>query len=227
MDKCLFHISDEPDEKHIESYRKAVQTVLPLLKGCKTIDALSEYSFYSEGLVETPVPDNEHAEEFYRKGVSERWVYYCCGQLNRVCNRMIAMPSYRNRALGLQLFRYQISGFLHWGYNYWFNYLSRKPINPFFTTDAGQNFPAGDPFLVYPGNDGKPMPSIRQLVLFDALQDLRALQLLAEAEGFEKTAEWLDGEIGYKISFTDYPRSTKDFYELREAVNRRIYDILL
>ena len=161
LDKCLFHISDEPDEKHIESYRKAVQTVLPLLKGCKTFDALSEYSFYSEGLVETPVPDNEHAEEFYRKGVSERWVYYCCGQLNRVCNRMIAMPSYRNRALGLQLFRYQISGFLHWGYNYWFNFLSRKPINPFFTTDAGQNFPAGDPFLVYPGNDGKPMPSIR------------------------------------------------------------------
>ena len=70
------------------------------------------------------------------------------------------------------------------------------------------------------------MPSIRQLVLFDALQDLRALQLLAETEGFEKTAEWLDSEIGYKISFTDYPRSTKDFYELREAVNRRIYDIL-
>ena len=62
--------------------------------------------------------------------------------------------------------------------------------------------------------------------MFDALQDLRALQLLAEAEGFEKTAEWLEGEIGYKISFTDYPRSTKDFYELREAVNRRIYDIL-
>ena len=58
------------------------------------------------------------------------------------------------------------------------------------------------------------------------LQDLRALQLLAEAEGFEKTAEWLEGEIGYKISFTDYPRSTKDFYELREAVNRRICDII-
>ena len=70
------------------------------------------------------------------------------------------------------------------------------------------------------------MPSIRQLVLFDALQDLRALQLLAEAEGFEKTAEWLDGEIGYKISFTDYPRSTKDFHKLREAINRRIYDII-
>ena len=226
LDNCLFHISDEPDEKHIESYRKAVQTVLPLLKGCKTFDALSEYSFYDEGLVQIPVPDNEHAEEFYRNGVSERWVYYCCGQLNRVCNRMIAMPSYRNRALGLQLFRYQISGFLHWGYNFWFNYLSRKPINPFFTTDAGQNFPAGDPFLVYPGNDGKPMSSIRQLVLFDALQDLRALQLLAETEGFEKTAEWLEGEIGYKISFTNYPRSTEDFHKLREAINRRIADIL-
>ena len=70
------------------------------------------------------------------------------------------------------------------------------------------------------------MPSIRQLVLFDALQDLRALQLLAEAEGFEKSEKSLEGEIVDIISFNDYPRSTKDFYELREAVNRRIYDIL-
>ncbi len=224
LDRCWFHISDEPDEKHMESYRKAVQTVLPLLEGCNTLDALSEYSFYSEGLVGTPVPDNEHAEEFYRKGVSRRWVYYCCGQLDRVSNRMIAMPSYRNRALGLQLFRYRISGFLHWGYNYWFTYLSRKPIDPFFTTDAGENFPAGDPFLVYPGADGEPMPSLRQLVLFDALQDLRALQLLAETEGFEKTVRWLESEIGHPITFTDYPRDATAFYRLREAINRRVAD---
>ncbi|MFQ8952119.1 MAG: DUF4091 domain-containing protein [Oscillospiraceae bacterium] len=127
-------------------------------------------------MVET-VPDNEHAEEFYHKEC--RTVGLLLRPVKPCLQRMIAMPSYRNRALGLQLFRYRISGFLHWGYNYWFNFLSENPLTR-FPSRRRAKFPRRRPFLVYPGNDGKPMPSIRQLVLFDALQDLRAAAL-AEA----------------------------------------------
>ena len=46
------------------------------------------------------------------------WVYYCCGQGYKVSNRFIAMPAWRNRILGVQLYKYKMEVFLHWGYNF-------------------------------------------------------------------------------------------------------------
>ena len=102
------------------------------------------------------------------------------------------MPSARNRILGWQLYRHQIEGFLQWGYNFWFTFLSRRFIDPYAVTDSGEAFPSGDSFIVYPGENGEPVPSIRQLVFHEALQDMRALQLLESRIGREAAAQWLD-----------------------------------
>ena len=45
-------------------------------------------------------------------------------------------------------------------------------------TDADSAFPSGDAFMVYPGPNGTPWSSIRQLVFAEALNDLRAFRLL-------------------------------------------------
>ena len=94
---------------------QAKEAVEDLLKGWKVIDALSDYVFYEKGIVEKPIPSNDHIQAFIDHGVEDLWVYYCCGQSDKVPNRFFAMPSARNRIMGVLMYLYKIKGFLHWG----------------------------------------------------------------------------------------------------------------
>lgn len=227
LERCWFHVSDEPSEEHLTTYRAALDLVKDALNGCNMMDALSEYQFYVQGLVKTPVVANNAMDLFLENKVSPLWTYYCCGQGNRqVSNRFIAMPSARNRVLGLQLFKYQIQGFLQWGYNFWYSQYSKREIDPFCDTDAGEGFPSGDPFLVYPGPDGKPLPSIREMVFAEALQDLRALKLLEQYLGHGETVSWLESLSGQKITFTEYPHGSEYLLHIRGEINKKIQELV-
>ena len=143
----------------------------------------------------------------------------CCGQCVDVGNRFLAMPSNRNRILGVQMWKYHITGFLHWGYNFWNSQLSKAVIDPFKVTDAGGAFPGGDGFSVYPGENG-PLPSLRQKVFAMALYDMRALSLAEEKLGRESVLKLLgDGE---SMTFANYPRTSSYLPDLRERVNEAI-----
>lgn len=50
------------------------------------------------------------------------------------------MPSARNRILGTLLYKYNATGFLQWGYNYWYSQFSKHEIDPLTVTDAGKAF---------------------------------------------------------------------------------------
>ena len=187
------------------------------------IDALSDPSFYDRGLVKHPVAATDHIEPFLERKVPGLWAYNCCAQNVDVGNRFMSMPSYRNRILGLQLYKYGISGFLHWGYNFWYSWDSRKQIDPFLTTDAQGAFPGGDSFSVYPGADGTPLESIRLKVFHHALQDHRALNLLEELGGRELVEQTV--ERFHELTFSQYPRSAEYLLAAREAVNRKIREL--
>ena len=219
--RCVFHISDEPQPKDIKGYRAAKEIVYPFLKDFKIIDALSDFEFYENGLVQNPVCSNDHIKPFLNAGVRDLWTYYCCVQHIRVSNRFIAMPSYRNRIIGFQLFKYDIVGFLHWGYNFWNTRHSVKQIDPYVTTDAGCAFPSGDPFLVYPGKEA-PIPSIRLKVFQQALYDLRALKLLESLTSKEYVLGILEKDSDESISFDRYPRGSEYIQNTRKAVNAEI-----
>jgi hypothetical protein len=75
--RCLFHISDEPNLAQLEQYKKSKATVADLLEGYTIMDALSEYEFYCEGVVTTPIPSNNSIEPFIAGGVPKLWTYYC------------------------------------------------------------------------------------------------------------------------------------------------------
>ncbi|MFS0726443.1 DUF4091 domain-containing protein [Paenibacillus sp. 1P07SE] len=220
-ERSCFHLSDEPSAQHLYSYRAAAAVALKHLEGFTVLDALSDYSFYEQGLVRKPVPAVDHLDAFLERGVPDLWTYYCCAQSREVANRFFNMPSARNRILGIQLYKYQITGFLHWGYNFWFSQYSKVPVDPFRVTDAGLAFPSGDPFLVYPGPDG-PIESIRLLVLHDALQDLRALQQLERLVGRERVLELLEEDMEEELTLKQYPRDPKWLLDKRERVNRLI-----
>lgn len=216
--KIYFHISDEPSEKHIERYGKLYGFVKPFLKDFNIMDALSEYEIYEKGYTDVPVSTIRTIHNFINHKVENLWGYYCCGECDDgLSNRFIAMPSYRNRIIGAQLYKYGIKGFLHWGYNFYYSQHSTKLINPFVTTDANGAFPSGDSFSVYPGFGGVAVPSLRLFVFFEALQDMRAMSLAEEKFGKEKVVELIDECT--EITFNDYPQNPEYILNLREKIN--------
>lgn len=221
-EKTYFHLSDEPGANDVTSYKAARDSVDSLLKGFHTFDALSDFEFYRQGLVDKPVPGNNEIAEFLEHGVDNMWVYYCTMQYLDVSNRFMAMPSARNRIYGLQIYKYDIIGILHWGYNFYNSQWSTRHINPYEVTDADYGFPAGDSFLVYPGEDGYPEESIRGMVLNEALNDLRACQLLEALTSKEYVLGILEEFLAEPLTFTNYPKSDAYLIMTRNRINGEI-----
>ena len=222
-DRAYFHISDEPEKAHMESFRKAWESVAEDLEGFQVIDALSDYGFYREGLVRQPVCAVNHMEPFMAERPKRLWGYYCTAQCVDVTNRFIVQPGQRTRILGVQLYKYQLDGFLHWGYNFYNSEHSLYPIDPYRCTDAGGAFPSGDPFLVYPGKDGKPESSMRQMHMDEAMTDYCAFKALEKLVGRDKVMEYIDEE---KVAFDEFPQDEEYLIRLRRKVNQAIKDAL-
>ena len=211
--RLWFHVSDEPSAAHLEQYHKVSAIMKPLIAGCHHFDALSNLDFYTNGSVETPVPGINHIEPFLEAKVPGLWCYYCCSQCVDVSNRFFSMPSSRNRIIGVQMYKYGISGFLQWGYNFYYTQYSAKKINPYVVTDADCAFPSGDAFTVYPYGDGA-IPSLRQKVFANALEDMRLLTLLESKIGRERVIEAIDRIAGMDVTFKNYPKHDGYFEEL-------------
>ncbi len=222
LDHTYFHISDEPGDSQKDTYEAAKEVVKDLLQGCRVIDALSSYDLYKEGVVENPIPCNDHIQPFLDAGVPNLWTYYCCVQTVDVSNRFFSMPSARNRILGIQLYLYNIKGFLQWGYNFYNTRFSIAAIDPYRVTDAGGAFPSGDAFIVYPAEDGTAYESIRLMVLSEALYDLRALRLLEALTDRTYAESLIYEEYSEKITFKQYPKNPEYLFKLREKVNQEI-----
>ncbi|GHV50813.1 hypothetical protein AGMMS49579_05010 [Spirochaetia bacterium] len=212
----FFHVSDEPQKDQLEDYKAAKKQIADLVEGSRIIDALSDLEFYKEGVIEHPVTGNNHLGPFIEAKVPDLWTYYCCGQSVNVPNRFFAMPSARNRAMGVLMYRYNITGFLQWGYNFYYSQYSKKLIDPFFDTGASRAFPAGDAFLVYPGDDGKPRSSIRGEVLREAMEDMRILNLVEEKLGRDWALKIIHEDFPGEMSFEKYPLDPEYYVRLRE-----------
>lgn len=218
-----FHVSDEPSREHLEQYGKIRDVVDRALCGGYTIiDALSSFDFYKSGVLKNPIPASDHIKPFIENGVKPLWTYYCCGQSLKVGNRFMAMPAYRNRILGVQMYKYGVEGFLHWGYNFYNSRWSLRHLDPFAVTDADGSFPSGDSFSVYPGENGA-LPSTRLKVFAEALSDMRALKLLETLMPREEIMKKLDSETA--ITFDDYPHSAEWLLGMREWVNEKIAEL--
>jgi hypothetical protein len=215
---CKFHLADEPHSGCLDQYRHAKEVVSEALEGYDIMDALSSLDFYRDGLVSLPIPASDHIGPFLEAGIEGLWTYYCCVQGKGVSNRFIAMPSCRNRALGMQCFKYDIAGFLHWGFNFYNNMYSVDAINPYLDATGELQVPAGDSFMVYPAPDGTTLPSIRLMVFREALEDLAAMKLCAEKRGKEAVVNAMETVFG-DIRFDRCPTTGEQMLAVRAAVD--------
>ncbi len=217
----FFHISDEPrGGAHLEQYKKCKALVKPYIDGITIMDALSNPEYYISGAVDCPVPATTSVHSFMNLRMKERWAYYCCSHHNNASNRFMAQYGWNTRVLGIQMFKYDIAGFLHWGYNHYYTRLAKELINPYVKNDLN-NYPSGDAFIVYPGEDG-PLYCVRSHNFYDALQDMRALWTLSEYIGKENVIRLIEDEAGMEIKFDNFPKNEEFILSLRNKVNALI-----
>lgn len=74
---------------------------------------------------------------------------------------------------------------------------------------------------MYPYKDGA-IASIRQVVLNEGLQDLRALTMLEQRRGREYVRKLLDESWEGELTFRNYPRNEAYLTKLRERINQEI-----
>ena len=213
--QCYFHVSDEPGINELPAYRESAEFLEQYIGEFKRFDALSDIEIYNTGCVPCPVPAIDHMDPFLKAGIKDLWTYYCCGQFDKVSNRFLAFPSVRNRILGMQLFKYDIAGFLQWGYNFYNSNLSIRPVDPYSSSSAGGWVPGGDSYVVYPAQDGTALASLRLEVFREALQDQRALQALEKKIGKEAVVAL----IGKNLTFKNYSLDPNKLIRIREKVN--------
>ena len=76
--------------------------------------------------------------------------------------------------------------------------------------------------MVYPGEDGKPLNSLRHKVFYDGFQDLRALRLLEELKGRKYVLKLIEEGLDIPLSFTCYPHEQEWLLSLRKRINQEI-----
>lgn len=217
----MFHISDEPPEKCIPYYENAHNIVAGELDGFDCGDALSHYKFYENGNIKLPivVVSSDDMNRF-TENCKKFWVYYTAEQLHDgYSNRIISTTNARNRILGLQMYVSGAKGFLHWGYNYYYDTLSHGFYNP-VSNPCGCGQVAGSAFIVYPQDDGTAIPSIRMKVFYEGINDYRALERLEKLIGRKAVLKFIKeqlGEITFKTCF-----GNAKLFEFRQRLNEEI-----
>ena len=218
--KVLFHVSDEPADFMLPTYLKALDVIKDELEGYMTGDALSHYEVYEKSSVKYPIVATHMIDTF--KGVKDLWAYYTGEQTAEgMSNRLLGTPPEWNRIIGVQMFSYNVKGFLHWAYNFYYGVLSHGLIDPRVDVCGFGPLSAGAGNMVYPTNDGSVMPSIRQKVFFEGINDQRALDLLEKKKGREFCDKLIEKYFG-EMSFTKAAKNPTELLNFRHEVNMEI-----
>ncbi len=223
----MFHISDEPNQKMLETYSAARKSVIDLLDGYKVGDALSHIEFYEQGYCNTPISSISFIHDFIGK-CDDLWAYYIGEDSNEgKSNRIFQVSRERNRMLGIQLYYYNIKGFLQWGYNYYYGQQSKYKFNPAMNPSGGFAL-GGASYMVYPAFDGTCYQSIRQKVFAEGLCDVRLLSLFEKLKGRDACNKLIEKHFGVP-KFNESPdtpeafeKFEKDIYaQIKDAVNNK------
>ena len=217
----FFHISDEPNESHLENYTHALNTIKSVIGDKPIGDALSDYAFFKKGLVKLPVVRINHANDFDGR-CDSMMLYYTGGEKGGdFTNRLLTNAPWRTRALGLHMFRYNAKGFLQWGYNYYYGRMSKCLVDPLTDPCLYKDMPA-DCYLVYMSRDNKTMPSLREKSMCEAVNDYRALRVLESLIGRDAALRVCRDVLGEDVDIQTIPKSGEAMLALRERINSEI-----
>jgi hypothetical protein len=228
----LFHISDEPCNHNVLSWREASDFVHTYAPSLRRIDAIE--GTYFDDRLEVWVPKLDELTnwwEIYKKRQAEGnelW-YYMAMSTTTYPNRFIDSPLIETRLLHWLNYRFGITGYLHWGYNQW---ASDDPYTLLGQTQHG----IGSDCLVYPKKDGI-VNSIRLEQERNSLSDYEYFWLLEQEmiklkKEMGPTAFWMKPEqrgqeIASKVmrATTEFSRDPEVLYSAKREVRDEILNL--
>lgn len=155
-------LADEPQTHNDGAYRILAAMCRKFLPGIPIIDAVETTNL--GGGIDIWVPKQDTYEkwrgeyEALRDAGEEMWFYTCAFPAGPAMNRSMDLPLSVSRLVLWMGALYRLSGFLHWGFNY---YIGSDIWNSACCPHKGALLPAGDAHIVYPGEDGTPLYSMR------------------------------------------------------------------
>jgi len=184
LDRYVQHVLDEAHGSEPPVYLNFVKLVRKILPGVPTIDAIDQHAGLLGEACDIWVPQLGRFDDAFdaiRDHVSkggQAWYYVCLFPQTRHMNRFIDYPLLKTRLLHWFNFRYDLTGYLHWGGNHWDG-------DPFTNTepalDSGaQVLPSGDAFITYPWREKNSIhSSIRFEAMREGIEDYEILRALA------------------------------------------------
>jgi hypothetical protein len=216
LDRYVQHVLDEAHGAEPPVYMRYVELVRQTMPGVKTIDAIDQTAGLLGDACDIWVPQLgrfddafDSIREHVRKG-GQAWYYTCLYPQGRHLNRFIQQPLLKTRLLQWFNFRYDFTGFLHWGGNFWSG-------DPFSDTQPvinnGQDLlPAGDAFITYPWREGRSLhSSIRFEAMMEGIEDYELLKAAASRNN-ERARQIAQSAIP---KLTDYVRDAATFRKLQ------------
>ncbi|MGI8958802.1 MAG: DUF4091 domain-containing protein [Bryobacteraceae bacterium] len=217
--RYIQHILDEAHGAEPPYYKRYAALVRKNMPGVKTIDAIDQPASPVAPDCDIWVPvlgafDNRLAEIREHVGKSGgAWFYTCVFPQGRYLNRFIDYPLLKTRLLHWFNFRHDLSGYLHWGGNYW----DGDPYqNTEVVINAGKDLlPPGDAFITYPWREKNTIrSSIRLEAMREGIEDyelLRAAEAKDPARAHHIAAEAVP-------NFVDYTRDVAAFRRLQQEL---------
>lgn len=182
----ILHQADEPIPANEPSYRQLADFVRATLPDVPRVDAVMSHGV--EGCLEIRVPQVQELSDDPRPPHEELWFYTCLAPQGPYPNRFVDFSSLKTRILHWLNWRYQATGYLHWGYAHWSGWSGvAGSVDPWNNATGSSErlpvgklrLPPGDPHVVYPGHDGV-CSSIRWEMVRKGSEDYEYLMLLEE-----------------------------------------------
>jgi hypothetical protein len=231
LDKTVFHIADEPSNHNVTDWREASDFVHRHGPRLRRIDAIETPHCLDR--LEIWVPKIDHYatwQDAYtdaqRLG-NEMW-FYTVGifQAGVYLNKTVDVPLIQSRVLHWFNYRFDLKGYLHWGFNSWTD-------DPF--ESPGQH--RGDGWHVYPKKGGL-LDSLRWEQMRNGIQDYEYLWLLQDkvrqmkGSMSQRASSLIDPsrrsrEIAASVVRTtaDYSNDPNVLYTAKRQIIREILDL--
>lgn len=190
LGKTLFHVKDEPSIHNALAWMEMSEYVHRYAPDLRRIDAIETSYLLDE--IEVAVPKLDELGAWY--GSFRRWQeegnelwFYTVGiyQGSYFPNKTIDVPVIDSRIMHWLNYRFEVPGYLHWGWNRW----NEDPYS-----ETGMHI--GDGWHVYPVRDGV-LNSLRWEQMRNGLQDYEYFWLLEEKvralkDSLGSRFEWID-----------------------------------
>ncbi|MEG0692508.1 MAG: DUF4091 domain-containing protein [Oscillospiraceae bacterium] len=207
-------LADEPQTHNDIAYRAMAAVFRKYLPSIPIVDAVETVNLGGGVDVWVPKQDtyekNKNAFDCLKNVGENIWFYTCAFPAGQIMNRSMDLPLTVSRLVLWMGFGYDLSGFLHWGFNY---YIGSDIWNSACCPHKGKLLPAGDAHVVYPGQNSV-WPSMRFEAQRGGAEDYELLMQLAKYD-YEKAQE-LTARVC--TSFRSYTSDSNIFCKVRREL---------